>query len=240
MVSTSHMLSSLSNYTGMVLSPRFDKSLLRRLQLIPLGGTQVLVVVVSQTGMIRHRVITLGRPIAKERLDMISNLLNERLRGQPLSEVRSQILHHIEAIQQEQSELLDLANDLVREAFDLQAGEGQLYVDGQENIFSFPDFGDYSALSGLLRIVEQKNLLANVLARAMKEEGLTIKIGAENKQPELHGVSLVSSTYKMGDSTVGVLGIMGPRRMEYGRMIALVESVSRVVNQMLDKFSSNE
>lgn len=240
MVSTSHMLSSLSNYTGMVLSPRFDKSLLRRLQLIPLGGNQVLVVVVSQTGMIRHRVVSLTRPIEKSRLEMISNVLNERLRGQPLSEVRTQILHHIEAIQQEQMDLMVLAKDLMRDAFDLRAGEGQVYVDGQENIVTFSDFNDYGQLSGLLRLIEQKNLLATVLERAIKEEGLSVKIGAENRQPELHGVSLVSSTYKMGDGTVGVLGIMGPRRMEYGRMIALVEGVSRVVNQMLEKLSSND
>src|SRR4029077_6264522 len=80
MVSTSHMLSNLSHYTGMVLSPRLDKTLLRRLQLIPLGGNQILVVVVSQSGLIRHRLVSLQRSIPSERLGAISNLLNERLK----------------------------------------------------------------------------------------------------------------------------------------------------------------
>lgn len=238
MISTSHMLSSLSHYTGVVLSPRFDKSLLRRLQLISIGGKQILVVVVSQTGLIRHRVVTLSRSIVPERLEIISRLLNERLAGLPLADVRTQILHHIEAIEQEQEESLMLAKELAREAFDLHAPESQVYIDGRENIFSFPEMnGDYRQLTGLLRIIEEKNLLAAVLEKDMKKEGLSIRIGAENRQPALRGISLISSTYKMGDHTLGVLGILGPRRMEYGRMISLVEGVTRIVNQMLDRMN---
>ncbi len=240
MISTSHMLSSLSHYTGMVLSPRLDRSLLRRLQLIPLGSKQILVVVVSQTGLIRHRVVSLGKAIDPIRLSSISDSLNQRLNGLPLSEVRTQILHHIEAAEQEQHEAFSLAKDVMRDAFDLSTDENHLYVEGRENIFSFPDLDDYGQVTGLLKIIEQKNLLATVLERAMKKEGLSVKIGAENKHPELRGVSLVSSTYKMGDNTVGVLGIMGPRRMEYGRMISLVEGVTRIMNQLLAKMSSNE
>src|SRR3954463_15140046 len=78
MISTSHMLSALSHYTGMVLSPRLDTTLLRRLQLISIGGNQILVVIVSQTGLIRHRVVTLNRAIAPDRLATVSNVLNER------------------------------------------------------------------------------------------------------------------------------------------------------------------
>jgi len=240
MISTSHMLSSLSHYTGMVLSPRLDKSLLRRLQLIPLGGSQILVVVVSGTGLIRHRVVNLSKPVGPEHLETISSMLNSRLAGMPMSEVRTQILHHIESAQQDHEAMFSLAKDLAREAFDLRSEEGELYVDGQENIFSFPEMDDFKQLSGLLKIIEEKDMLTSVLERAMGKDGLSIKIGAENKQPELRGVSLVSSTYKMGDKTVGALGIMGPRRMEYGRMIALVEGVTRIVNQMLGKMSPHD
>src|SRR5262249_35018329 len=155
----SHMLSALSHYTGMVLSPRMDTSLLRRLQLIPLGGNQILVVVVSQTGQIRHRVVTLNRPIASERLASISNILNDRLKGLPLSDVRTQILDHIEAAEQAELEGFLLAKELVRQAFDLRSPQQELYVDGKENIIDFPDFNDYNQLSTLLKVVEEKNLL---------------------------------------------------------------------------------
>src|SRR5258708_3229196 len=239
MISTSQMLSALSHYTGMVLSPRLDTTLLRRLQLISIGGNQILAVVVSQTGLIRHRVVTLNRDIAPDRLATISNILNERLKGLPLSEVRTQILDHIEAAEQEQQEGLSLAKELARQVFDLRSPEQQLYVDGKENIIDFPELHDYSQLSYLLRVVEEKNLLASILEKEMKKGGLTIKIGSENKRPELRGVSLVSSTYKIGDNAMGVLGIMGPRRMEYARMIALVEGVARIVNQMLSRFNTN-
>src|SRR5690242_7025761 len=165
MISTSRMLSSMSKYTGMVLSPRLDKSLLRRLQLVPLSNSQILAIVVSQTGLIRHKVLRPGRPIAPEKLGPISDILNERLSGLPFSEVRTQILHHIDAVQEEQTDAFSLARELVREAFDLKSAEGDLYVDGRENIFSFPDLGDFGELSGLLKVIEQKNLLSSVLEK---------------------------------------------------------------------------
>ena len=240
MISTSRMLSSLSNYTGIVLSPRLDKSLLRRLQLIPLSNSQILVVVVSQGGLIRHKVLQLSRPLSHERLNMVSEMLNERLKGLPLSEVRTQILHHIEAVEQEQSDAFTIVRELARDAFDLKSVDGEVYIDGRENIFSFSDMGDFSELTGLLKVIEQKNLLTSVLEKTMKKEGLSVKIGAENTRPELRSVSLVSNTYKLGDHTIGVLGILGPRRMEYGRMIALVEGVTKIVNQMLEKMVTYE
>jgi heat-inducible transcriptional repressor len=236
MISTSHMLSAMSHYTGMILSPRLDKTLLRRLQLISMGSNQILVVVVSQTGLIRHRLVTLNRPISPERLSSISNILNERLKGLPLSEVRTQILDHIEAAEQEQGDAFSLVKELAREAFDLRHSDQQLYVDGKENIIDFPDLQDYAQLSTLLKVVEEKNLLSSILEKEIKKGGLTIKIGSENKHPELRGVSLVSTTYKMGENAVGVLGIMGPKRMEYARMIALVEGVARIVNQTLARY----
>ncbi len=237
MISTSHMLSAMSHYTGIVLSPRLDNTRLRRLQLIPLGGNQILVVVVSQTGLIRHRLVEMKRSIPNDRLSAISNVLNDRLQGLPLSEVRTQILDHIEAAAQAQVDAFSLAKDIAREAFDLGHSEQELYVDGKENIIDFPDFNDFTQLSTLLRVVEEKNLLTSILEKEMKKgAGLSVKIGSENKRPELQGVSLVSSTYKIGENAVGVLGILGPRRMEYARMIALVEGVTRIVNQMLTRF----
>ncbi len=237
MVSTSRMLSTLSHYTGMILSPRFDESLLRHLQLIPLGGGKVLVVIVSESGLIRHRVVDLEKPIDADRLATIAELLTRRLQGLPLSEVRNEILDHIEAAEQDYSQAMSVAKELARKAFDLRSAEAELYVDGRENIVSIPDFDDYAELSHLLKVVEEKNVLTSILEQAMKKGGLSIKIGTENRRAELRGVSVVSSTYKMGDKNVGVLGILGPRRMEYGRMIALVEAVTKIVNQMLERVS---
>ena len=124
--------------------------------MIPLSNSQILVVVVSQAGLIRHKVLQLSRPMAPQRLSTISDMLNERLKGLPLSEVRTQILHHIEAVEQEQTEAFSLARELARDAFDLKNPDGEVYIDGRENIFSFQDAGDYDELSGLLKAIEQK------------------------------------------------------------------------------------
>jgi heat-inducible transcriptional repressor len=102
---------------------------------------------------------------------------------------------------------------------------------------SLPDFENYGQLTNLMKVVEEKNLLMSAMEDVMKKEGISVQIGTEHSRPELHGISLVSSTYKLGDRTLGVLGILGPRRMEYGRMMSLVDGVSRVMNQLLDRIN---
>jgi heat-inducible transcriptional repressor len=120
----------------------------------------------------------MNRSLSADRVSHISDILNERLKGMPLSEVRTQILDHIEAAEQEQSDTFSAAKELAREVFDLRHPDQELYVEGKEKIIEFPDLKDYNQLSTLLRVVEEKNLLASILEKEMKKGGLTVKIGS--------------------------------------------------------------
>jgi len=120
--------------------------------------------------------------------------------------------------------------------------EGELYVEGAGNILSLPEFRDYEVMKSLVHLLDEKKLLGEILSRELadisadeKKPGVQVKIGSENDMADLKNLSLISSTYDLNDRTVGVLGIIGPKRMEYSHMISLVSHVAKAVSQVLER-----
>lgn len=236
MVATSRMLSAVSHYAGFVLAPRLDRSFFQHLDLIPLDHRRVLVVLLAQSGLVKHRIVETEEPLAAPRLAQIARLLNHSLQGLTLRQVRDQILDRIETAVQEFQEVAGRAKHLSRGAFDWDDQDEGLYVDGARNILALPDFQDTDHLRALLRLIEEKRILTEALQHHWEDHGVRVDIGSENHSPELEAVSVVSSTYQMGGRDVGVLGILGPKRMEYPRMMAVVDTVTRIVNDVLKQW----
>lgn len=239
MLATSRMLSAVSHYAGFVLAPRLDRSFFQRLELIPLEAQRILVVFLAKSGLVKHRIVELEEPLPPGRLARIAQLLNESLQGLTLQQVRDQILDRIEAATQEFQDMAKWATQLSRESFDLKGEEERLYVDGAENILSLPDFHDADRLRTLLRLIEEKRILTEILQQHWQDHGVHVNIGSENRSPELEQLSVVSSTYQVGGRDVGVLGIIGPKRMEYPRMIAVVDTVTRIVNEIFKQWGTS-
>lgn len=239
MLSTSKTLSAMSQYTGFVLTPAIDQERLQHVELIALEPRRVLAVLVSDTGVVKHRQVLFDRPYPREFLEELTRLLNERLRGKPFTDVRDTLLDHIEAIHQRQMDLLDVARRITQQAFDLSTA-GDLYLEGTGNILSLPDFSGQEDLRSLVHLLDEKRTLGEIIVRDMADDapkfsGVRVKIGSENKSPDLKNLSLVSSTYTVGGRQMGVLGIIGPKRMEYSRMISLVNHVAQIVSQTLSR-----
>ncbi|HRY29226.1 MAG TPA: heat-inducible transcriptional repressor HrcA [Elusimicrobiota bacterium] len=241
LLSTSKTLSVLSHYTGFVVPPKLEETKLRHLQLVPLDDCRVLVVLVSDTGIVKQRVVMFESPCAPDTLSSMSKMLNDYLRGRSFNEVRDSILDHLAAARQRHEDMFDLAHMLASQTFDM-IDESSLYLEGAGNILSLPDFQDQEHMSHLIHLLDQRQNLGELLLRELsgpaaedKWKGVRVKIGSENKLADLKDLSLVSSTYAIGDKKVGILGIIGPKRMEYSRMISLVGHIASTVSGALNK-----
>jgi heat-inducible transcriptional repressor len=244
LLSTSKTLSALSHYTGFVTTPDMDQARLQHVELVPLDPRRLLAVLVSDTGVVKHRVVMFDQPYRRDDVPGLARLLHERLQGQPFAHARERLLDYIESAHQRQMDLLDLARRVSQQAFDLDDGR-ELFVEGAGNMLALPEFREEADLRGLGHLLDEKKTLGDLIARdlaearpASKLSGVRVKIGSENTSPGLQNVSLVTSAYTVNGRTVGVLGILGPKRMEYSRMISLVnhvaEMVSRSMNRMLE------
>ena len=242
MLSTSKTLSALSKYTGFVWTPGMEKARLQHVELIPLEPRRILAVLVSDTGMVKHRSVSFDSPVPPAFLGDLRTLLNEDLRGKPFSEARDTLMDHVDRITQRHMDLMEMARRLAREAF--STNEGDFYLEGAGSLFSLPDFQNQEEMRSLVHLLDEKTHLGEMLSKEMgetapggKSKGVMVRIGAENKSPGLRNMSVVSSSYVVNGRPVGLLGILGPKRMEYSRMVAVVDAVSRLVSQALGRMT---
>lgn len=247
---TSKILSHITNKTGLVLSPKVETQTLRRLDLIPLGGPQVLVVVVTQAGQVRHWPIRLPFVPPPNRIQMLNNFLNEQVQGMSIRQVREVLASRIDAAGRELRELHSLTDKLLDEV-DGMMGPDELYLDGALTLMQgAEELGDLDEIHSMMRLMEERRSLARLLEDEFRsrlkdadetESGLVkVRIGEENPIPELRRLSLVTTAYKMNDKVVGVLGILGSKRMEYSRMMSLVDYVSRLVTRTLESWDEED
>lgn len=244
LVQTSKLLSHVSRSAGLVLSPRMEKQTLKRLELIAVGPGRVLAIAVTSAGQVRHWPIRLSFTPSASRLAMLNRFLNERIEGKSIREVRAALKSQIESAERELSELHDLTDLLLRELGSVEEQES-LYMEGALSLVSRPeDFGDPKELHSLMRVVEERKALVDALQQDFKGESgrplVRVRIGEENVLPELKSLSLVTTVYRVRGQVVGVLGVMGSKRMEYSRMMALVDYMGSLVSRTLEGWDVGE
>ena len=240
---TSRLLSHVSHQAGLVLSPRLERQQVRRLELIPLGGMRVLAVVVTHSGQVRHWPIELPSFPAPSRVQMLSRFLNERLRDRSVQELRQELSGRVEQAMQELREMQGLADQLL-DVLGSSMEQEPVFLDGTASLMEgAEDPGGLEQIQSLMRVMEEREILAKLLAEDLRSRlqlddpkqrrKVRVRIGQENTVPEFRNLSLVTTAYELGDKTVGVLGILGPKRMEYSKMFSLVDYMSLVVGRAL-------
>ncbi len=221
---TTNLLSSLTNYTSLVIGPQLKKSAFKKLQIMPFDNQRALLLLVADTGFVKNKVIHYPQTLSSGELNRIVSYLNRRLEGltidkltsRLISELRRDLYHHIK--------FLEETFTLLEES--LAEDERRVFLGGTTNILSQPEFGDLEKVRALLSLFEQNALLANLLARPVAGiDGITVRIGRENMLEEVQECSLVIATYCLGKEVVGTIGVLGPTRMEYSRTIAILEQI---------------
>jgi heat-inducible transcriptional repressor len=230
-------LGMLSSELGLALVPKLEDAVMEKLELIQLSHDKILLVVTIQGGLVRTVYIDLTGEAPPDTLVRLTMILNERLAGLSLQEIQRSLPERLRDSTPEGDPLADeLLNIFVQsgaELFDLQAFDGSQIHLGQTSLLaSQPEFTSGEQLKGLLELTEQRDFLAKVVGSRDHGSGLKITIGTENDSEELNDFTLVTSEYRLG-GVKGVIGVIGPTRMPYEKVIAIVDYTSRLVSQML-------
>lgn len=228
---TSRTLSSLSNYTGLVVAPRFTSCLFRHMEFVKLGSRKVLAILVSCNGAVQNRIIETEQEFSNDDLLKMANYLNSVLEGLTIDQVRQKILAEMQSEKNRYDQLLNKALSLSQQA--LPDVEQDVYIAGQSRIFDQPEFADLNKMREIFATFEEKGRLVELLSRCMQADGVQIFIGAETPLKEMAGMSLITSTYLTGNDTIGLLGVVGPTRMGYSSVIPIVDYTARLVSQLL-------
>jgi heat-inducible transcriptional repressor len=230
---TSQLLSECTRLLGFVIAPRIDRVRLQHLSLVRLAERRILAVLVTENGATHRRVIEHDTSLDQPALDRISALLRERVTGRTLVEVRERLLLEAQDERHRADRMVALALELGAHAVaENPDAEVDLVIATRLALLDQPEFRDPDRIRELFLAVETKERLVELLDRLVAgEPGVRVALGGEVDEPALHRCALVAARY--GREGAGVLGVIGPARMDYGRVIPLVDYCSRVVTEKL-------
>lgn len=234
----SQLLSERTRQLGFVVAPRLDRVVLRHVSLVRLSSERLLVVLVSQSGSSHQRVIDDPGEAAEwdqQELDRIAALLSARACGLTLAEVRASLAREAAELRDRADALRRRAIELGRRAVAVTDEEVDLVITTRLALLDQPEFHDPQRIRDLFGALETKERLLDVLDRMLESGGVCVAFGDEVDEPGLRRCALVATHYGTGDARLGVLGVIGPVRMDYGRVIPLVDYFSQVIT---DRFGT--
>ena len=235
--STSELLSAMTHFAGMVSVPRREGFAFRQIEFVALDPQRVLAIVVFADGEVQNRVVQVRRAFDPAELEQAANYLNAQFAGQSLAQIRAVLMRDLRYARSEMERLLASSLDIAEQAFaparEEAAFDGML-VAGQTRLMGLQDLNDLDRLRALFEAFAEKRELLQLLERTAKAPGMRVFIGEETGIAPLEGMSLVTAPYGRDGRVLGVLGVIGPSRMAYERVIPVVEATAAILGAALD------
>ncbi len=226
------VLSSLTHYTSLVMPLKGQELKIRNVQLVPVSGSSALVVIVTDAGIIKDAVIRTAEALDSDALYAISRMLTEQLCGHTVGEAQAILSGVAKAFQQNQDLVAGISN-LVSQAEGKPAG-GRVLIGGTSNILNYPEYSDVEKARSFLALLETKERLVDLLSQ-QGQMAFTVRIGPETGIEEISDCSIVTATYSIGSHSHGTIGVIGPTRMHYGRVLAILNTMVRQLGNLFEE-----
>jgi heat-inducible transcriptional repressor len=231
---TSKLLSSITKQIACVTYPNLESGILEKIQIISLTSTKILVVISIKSGLVKTITMELDSELKESQLESVQLLLNEKLAGLSLSEIRKSFKERFIDADEDQKPIIRLFVDSVDKLFKDDIKTDRLIVTGAKNIIQQPEFENPENFQSIIELIEDKDVIIHIMEKSSESKNaeVYISIGSENIEKKLQEYSFVSKEYKFGE-TGGTLGIIGPKRMEYSRIVAIVDYLAKVLSEHL-------
>ena len=231
---TSRLLSSITRQIACVTYPNLESGILEKIQIISLTSTRILAVISIKSGLVKTITLELETGLKESQLESVQSLLNEKLSGLSLEEIRNTFKERFSDANEDQKPIIRLFVDSIDKLFKDDFKSERMIVTGAKNIIQQPEFENPENFQSIIELIEDKDVIIHIMEKSseLKKEEVYISIGSENIEKKLKEYSFVSKEYKFGE-TSGTLGIIGPKRMEYSRIIAIVDYLAKVLSEQI-------
>lgn len=228
---TARLLGEITSQLGVTIAPRFEEGQLRSIRFVPVAEGRVMVIVVISSGLAKTLVLEVEATISDSALREFENVINERLAGLSLSEIRRSITDRLIGAEIPGGRLVQLIIDPESKVWQEKQRPEDLHFGGTDRLMQHPEFSDRKRLTRIVSLIENSRVLSDFLQQA-SEEGLVITIGKENRIDAMMDCSLVTSSYRVGQIS-GAIGVIGPTRMPYSKLVSVVEYTARSITEVL-------
>lgn len=230
----SELLSAMTHFVGVVSAPRREQFAFRHIDFVPLDAQRVLAILVFADNDVQNRILHTRREFDAAELERVANYLNRHFAGVPVAQIRARLLQDLRHARDEMERLLESSVELAEQALSAGDDDEGMLLAGQNRLIGVQDLSDLDRLRELFEAFARKREILQLLERTIHAPGVRIFIGEETGLAPLEGVSLVTAPYAAGDKVLGVLGVIGPTRMAYERVIPLVQGTAEALGAVLD------
>lgn len=227
----SRILGKLSREISVVSQPYFSEGIFEKLELIDLSSNKLLVVVSIKSGLVRTLLFDIDSEIKRDTLDKICRILNEKLGGLSLKEIRNTYSERIGGLNYDAGEIIKVFVDSIDKIFQEEKEGVTLYIGGTTEILSQPEFGNTENYKNIIELTDDKHVVFHVLNKIpVDQSGIAISIGGENDDEKLKDYSIISTSYSSGGIT-GRIALIGPKRMDYTKMVSMLNYTSKIITE---------
>jgi heat-inducible transcriptional repressor len=228
---TLQVLAKVSNLLGIIMTPKFDESILEKIEIVRVSSEKLLVILSIKDGIAKTILLELKHDLADNLLKKVVQVINERLSGLKILEIKKSFADRLSDLVNEESGLIRLFIDSADKLFDFTRYSNLIYS-GASNIINYPEFSDVNKISTLIELFEEKNIIIHLMEKRSTPPELKITIGDENEEELVQNCSIITAPYKIGEDD-GILGVIGPTRMVYSRVIPIVDFAAKFVTTIL-------
>ena len=232
---TSKLLSEFCQQAGVVLWPKLTVMRFKHIEFIRLSSTQIMVILISKSGLIHQTYIHWEEKADQEELDKFGRYIDELLQDVPLGKVKERVLEEMRSERVLFDQLISRALEMTHKAVQTTLENSDVYIEGQSHLFNNPEFADVQRMRRVLQTFEDKSRIIRLLDMTLRmSTGVQIIFGSDSELQGMQEMSLISSPYGRGDTPLGVLGVIGPLRMDYSRIIPVVEFTANLLTHLLE------
>lgn len=231
---SSKILGQISKQISIVLSPKLSTGIFEKLEMVSLSSSKIMVIISIRSGLVKTIMLEVRTEFSPRQLSELSQILNQRLAGLTLEQIRQTFAERV-ADCEDSSGLLRIFIDSADKVFDEQPQTDRVYVAGKENILAYPEFEQPEKVRGIIELVEDEKVIVHLLEESMPTESnetISIRIGKENVESKIKECSIVTAQYTVGNA-IGTIGVIGPTRMNYAKVVRVIDYISKRLSQAL-------
>jgi heat-inducible transcriptional repressor len=236
------VLANNTNYATMITSPQYHRTKLKFIQLSVIAENQLLAVVVTEGNVVKNKMLRIDHQLDNETILKLNILLNTSLNGLTMEQINLVTIAKLKEQAGIHSEVVNSVLDAVAEAIQMDDEDLEIYTSGTTNIFKYPELSDSEKASELISAFEEKQQLANLVAETMTAEentGIQVYIGNESPVQTMRDCSVVTATYELGEGMKGTIGIIGPKRMDYDKVVSTLKTLTTQLDKIFNKTSED-
>ncbi|MES9993629.1 MAG: heat-inducible transcriptional repressor HrcA [Candidatus Thiodiazotropha sp.] len=233
--SASQLLSGVTQMAGVVTLTRRDKTSFRQIEFLPLSDRRILAILVTEDGEVHNRILHTHRDFNRSELDQAANFLNKSFAGFDMEVVRQRVLQQLNDAREHFDQVMTNALTMAGEIVNVSENKEDCVIAGQTNLMEFAELSGLVQLRKLFDAFTEKREILHLLDQFLDADGVQIFIGEESGYQLLNGCSVVTAPYQVNEEVVGVLGVIGPTRMDYERVIPVVDITAKILSAVLKK-----